>query len=79
MVKFQFDYNGEVVKLDLMHRARRSQGLSPADLCQEQLRQQAPRIPLQKLEDLVYLCNRNTIPLVHFTIVSLLLPHKLSE
>ena len=29
LVKFQYDYDGEVVELDLMHHARRSQDIIP--------------------------------------------------
>ena len=74
LVKFQCDYDGEVVELDLMHHARRSQDISSA----EQLSQKAHKISLQKFKGLAYLCNRNIIPCVHHCFY-ILQPHEKTE
>ena len=70
VVKFQYDYDDEVFGLDLLYRARSSQDLlPPTDLCLEQLRDEAPKIPLQKFKDLVISVTR--ILFHELTIVSM--------
>ena len=66
VVHFQYDYEGDVFELDLLYRARWSQDLcSPSELHLQQLRDEPPKLSLQKFKDLVYLCNKNIIPRSH--------------
>ena len=79
IVALQYDYNGPVYHLNLIHRLRRVHVLvNPRDIVLERLH--ADRLPVdwQKYNDLISLCRNGVIPKVHH-VFYLLLPHKNPE
>ncbi|MEW8545667.1 MAG: hypothetical protein AB2693_19270 [Candidatus Thiodiazotropha sp.] len=76
IIEFQYNYDGPTHKLNLVQRLRRFQEISdPLTIVLSQLREDFPKISMQKFNDLISLCKDRTIPAVHHAFY-VLLPHE---
>ena len=77
IVEIRYDYDGTTHYLDLAHRIRRGNTIpNVEDVNLSRLRNESPKVALDKYEDLLWLCKLGIIPQCHHMFYALL-PHEI--